>query len=65
MAFDRTYITGKFGKTKALLIEICSRKSDKHRNLCKELFKKAESGFSRVCPGRASELMRNRRDEVL
>ena len=53
IASDRTYITGKFGKTKALLIEIHSRKSDKHRDLCKELFKEAERLQSSAL-GRAS-----------
>ena len=65
MASDRTYITGKFGKTKALLIEIHSRKSDKHRDLCKELFKEAERLQSSMPWGELRELMRNRRDEVL
>ena len=65
MASDRTYITGKFGKTKALLIEIHSRKSDKHRDLCKELFKEAERLQSSMLWGELRELMRNRRDEVL
>ncbi|CAE7218737.1 unnamed protein product [Symbiodinium sp. CCMP2592] len=65
MASDRTYITGKFGPTKALLIEIHSRKSDKHRDLVKELFLEAERLHSTTPWGELRELMRNRREEVL
>ena len=50
----RTYITGKIGKTKPLLIEIHSRWADKQGELAKELFREAERLHSSVPWGGAS-----------
>ena len=65
MEVDRTYITGKIGKQKCLLIEVSQHKTNGRREVTKQMWIAAEEMHASTPWGELREHFRKRRQQLL